>query len=240
MDLDSGAVARPWHLTLLAAPAVALIAGGVVELGAPSQSTRSARELVTAERGVVQSTVSGLGQHRAGLRRRGRLPDRGHPLSGVCEGRPARQRGSAAGHARSDRRPTQRRPVTAEPHGCRGPTHRRREWDVLGGLRQLRREHGGRLGSEHRGIDLRWRQRSSDDRLGHSPPARSGRARPPPRRPRQRAQRVPARRPPLRTRPRPLRARRRPPRPRARPRRRRSRLPRPRWPTRRSPCAVPS
>src|ERR1700735_4870469 len=50
-----------WHLVLLAVVGAALIAGGVLELGTPTSSARTSREVVTAESGVVQSTVSGTG-----------------------------------------------------------------------------------------------------------------------------------------------------------------------------------
>jgi multidrug efflux pump subunit AcrA (membrane-fusion protein) len=55
-----------WHLYLLALLAVGVAALAVLEIGPPSSSARTARELITAEDGVVQSTVSGTGNVEAG------------------------------------------------------------------------------------------------------------------------------------------------------------------------------
>ncbi len=57
---------RPWHLYLLALAAVAVAVLAVVEIGPPSSSARTSREVVTAEDGVVQSTVTGSGNVQAG------------------------------------------------------------------------------------------------------------------------------------------------------------------------------
>jgi multidrug efflux pump subunit AcrA (membrane-fusion protein) len=51
---------------LLALVACGLAVAGVLELGAPSSSARTSRELVTAAKGVVQSTVSGSGNVEPG------------------------------------------------------------------------------------------------------------------------------------------------------------------------------
>src|SRR5437660_517404 len=55
-----------WHLLLLAAVGVAVVVAGVIELGAPSSSARTSREIVTADRGVVQSTAAGTGNIEPG------------------------------------------------------------------------------------------------------------------------------------------------------------------------------
>ncbi len=57
---------RPWHLYLIAAAAVAVIVLAVTQIGAPTSSARTARELVTAEDGIVQSTVTGTGNVEPG------------------------------------------------------------------------------------------------------------------------------------------------------------------------------
>jgi macrolide-specific efflux system membrane fusion protein len=57
---------RPWHLYLLALVGVALAVAAVSEIGAPTSSARTAKQEVTAEKGVVQSTVSGSGNVEAG------------------------------------------------------------------------------------------------------------------------------------------------------------------------------
>jgi macrolide-specific efflux system membrane fusion protein len=57
---------RPWHLYLLALVGVALAVAAVSEIGAPTSSARTAKQVVTAEKGVVQSTVSGSGNVEAG------------------------------------------------------------------------------------------------------------------------------------------------------------------------------
>ncbi len=51
----------PWHLYLLAALAVVVIVLAISDIGAPSSSARTSTEIVTAEKGVVQSTVTGSG-----------------------------------------------------------------------------------------------------------------------------------------------------------------------------------
>ncbi|HXO07646.1 MAG TPA: HlyD family efflux transporter periplasmic adaptor subunit [Solirubrobacteraceae bacterium] len=56
----------PWHLVVLAAVAVAIVVAAVLELGPPSSSARTSRELITAEKGVVQSTVTGSGNVEPG------------------------------------------------------------------------------------------------------------------------------------------------------------------------------
>ena len=51
---------------MLVAPAAVLVALGVAAVGPPTSSSRTSREVVTAEQGVVQSTVSGTGNVAAG------------------------------------------------------------------------------------------------------------------------------------------------------------------------------
>jgi multidrug efflux pump subunit AcrA (membrane-fusion protein) len=58
--------ARPWHLFLLAAVVIALAVLAATQIGPPGTSTRTSREVVTAERGVVQTTVTGTGNVEAG------------------------------------------------------------------------------------------------------------------------------------------------------------------------------
>ncbi len=55
-----------WHLLLLGLVAAAVIAAGVLELGTPTSSARTSREVVTAAKGVVQSTVTGSGNVEPG------------------------------------------------------------------------------------------------------------------------------------------------------------------------------
>jgi macrolide-specific efflux system membrane fusion protein len=57
---------RPWYLYLLAGVAVALAVLAVAEIGPPTSSARTSTQTVTAERGVVQSTVTGSGNIEAG------------------------------------------------------------------------------------------------------------------------------------------------------------------------------
>ncbi len=57
---------RHWFLYALAAVAVAVIVLAVTEIGAPTSSARTSREIVTAGQGVVQSTVTGSGNIAAG------------------------------------------------------------------------------------------------------------------------------------------------------------------------------
>jgi multidrug efflux pump subunit AcrA (membrane-fusion protein) len=55
-----------WHLVALALVAVAVVLAAVLEVGAPASSARVSRELVTAENGVIQSSVSGSGNIEPG------------------------------------------------------------------------------------------------------------------------------------------------------------------------------
>ena len=55
-----------WYLFALGLLVAALIVAGVLEIGTPTSSARTAREVVTAEKGVVQSTVSGTGNVEPG------------------------------------------------------------------------------------------------------------------------------------------------------------------------------
>jgi multidrug efflux pump subunit AcrA (membrane-fusion protein) len=57
---------RPWLLFALALVAAGVIALAITEIGAPTSSARTSREVVTAEQGVVQSTVTGSGNIAAG------------------------------------------------------------------------------------------------------------------------------------------------------------------------------
>ena len=57
---------RPWFLYALAVVAVAVIVLAITEIGAPTSSARTSRQVVTAGQGVVQSTVSGSGNIAAG------------------------------------------------------------------------------------------------------------------------------------------------------------------------------
>ena len=56
----------PWYLVALALVAIAIVVAGVLEVGPPSSSARTSRELVTAQKGVVQSTVTGSGNVEPG------------------------------------------------------------------------------------------------------------------------------------------------------------------------------
>jgi multidrug efflux pump subunit AcrA (membrane-fusion protein) len=58
--------ARPWHLFLLGAVAIAIAVLAVTQIGPPGTSARTSREVVTAADGVVQSTVTGTGNVEAG------------------------------------------------------------------------------------------------------------------------------------------------------------------------------
>jgi membrane fusion protein, macrolide-specific efflux system len=57
---------RPWHLYLLAALGVALLALAVTQIGPPASSARTSTQIVSAQNGVVQSTVTGSGNIQAG------------------------------------------------------------------------------------------------------------------------------------------------------------------------------
>src|SRR5262249_35390030 len=57
---------RPWLLYALAVIAAAVIVLAVTEIGAPTSSARTSKEVVTAGQGVVQSTVTGSGNIAAG------------------------------------------------------------------------------------------------------------------------------------------------------------------------------
>jgi multidrug efflux pump subunit AcrA (membrane-fusion protein) len=56
----------PWHILGLVAVFAAAVVAAVVELGPPTQTTRTSTEVVTATRGVVQSTVTGTGNLEPG------------------------------------------------------------------------------------------------------------------------------------------------------------------------------
>ena len=55
-----------WPLLLLGAAAIVVIVLAIAEIGPPSSSARTSTQIVTAEKGVVQSTVSGTGNVEAG------------------------------------------------------------------------------------------------------------------------------------------------------------------------------
>ena len=59
-----------WHkkraLAIVAASAIAIVVVAILEIGPPTSSARTSREIVTAENGVVQSTVTGTGNVEAG------------------------------------------------------------------------------------------------------------------------------------------------------------------------------
>lgn len=57
---------RPWHLYLLGVIAIAVVVLAITEIGPPTSSARTTREIVTAAQGVIQSTVSGSGNIAAG------------------------------------------------------------------------------------------------------------------------------------------------------------------------------
>jgi multidrug efflux pump subunit AcrA (membrane-fusion protein) len=57
---------RPWLLYLLGVVAIAVAALAVSQIGPPTSSARTSRETVTAEQGVVQSSVTGSGNISAG------------------------------------------------------------------------------------------------------------------------------------------------------------------------------
>lgn len=59
--------ARPWYLYLFGLVAIVMIALGVSEVGAPTSSARTSTQVVTAEDGVVQATVSGTGNVEPGV-----------------------------------------------------------------------------------------------------------------------------------------------------------------------------
>jgi multidrug efflux pump subunit AcrA (membrane-fusion protein) len=57
---------RPWFLYALAVVAIVVAVLAITEIGPPTSSARTSREVVTAEQGVVQSTVTGSGNIAAG------------------------------------------------------------------------------------------------------------------------------------------------------------------------------
>ena len=57
---------RPWLLYVLGVVAIAVAALAVSEIGPPTSSARTSKEIVTAEQGLVQSTVTGSGNIAAG------------------------------------------------------------------------------------------------------------------------------------------------------------------------------
>jgi multidrug efflux pump subunit AcrA (membrane-fusion protein) len=58
--------ARPWHLYLLGVVAIVIAVLAATQIGPPGTSARTSREIVTAENGIVQSTVTGTGNVEAG------------------------------------------------------------------------------------------------------------------------------------------------------------------------------
>src|ERR1700684_1350103 len=68
MNLNTQRSARPWYAILLAAVAAGVIIFGVTQLGTPTTSAaRTSTEDVSAENGVVQTTVSGSGEVEPGV-----------------------------------------------------------------------------------------------------------------------------------------------------------------------------
>jgi macrolide-specific efflux system membrane fusion protein len=57
---------RPWYLYLLAGVVVVLAVLALAEIGPPTSSARTSTQIVTAEKGIVQSTVTGSGNVEAG------------------------------------------------------------------------------------------------------------------------------------------------------------------------------
>ncbi len=57
---------RAWHLAVLGVLAIGVAVLAVTQIGPPTSSARTAREVVTAADGVVQSTVTGSGNVEAG------------------------------------------------------------------------------------------------------------------------------------------------------------------------------
>ena len=55
-----------WPFFVLGAVAIAVIVLAIEEIGPPSSSARTSTQIVTAQKGVVQSTVSGSGNVEAG------------------------------------------------------------------------------------------------------------------------------------------------------------------------------
>jgi multidrug efflux pump subunit AcrA (membrane-fusion protein) len=56
----------PWHILGMVAVLAAAVLAAVLELGPPTQSTRTSTEVVTAASGIVQSTVTGTGNLEPG------------------------------------------------------------------------------------------------------------------------------------------------------------------------------
>jgi multidrug efflux pump subunit AcrA (membrane-fusion protein) len=57
---------RPWFLYVLGVVAIAVAVLAITEIGPPTSSARTSKEVITAEQGVVQSTVTGTGNIAAG------------------------------------------------------------------------------------------------------------------------------------------------------------------------------
>ena len=55
-----------WHILGLAALIAAAVVAAVLEIGPPTSSARTSREVVTAADGIIQSTVTGTGNVEAG------------------------------------------------------------------------------------------------------------------------------------------------------------------------------
>src|SRR5579875_3775588 len=67
MTNRSGREGRPWHLFILALATIGVAIFAVTQIGPPTSSARTSSETVTAENGVVQTTVSGTGNVEAGV-----------------------------------------------------------------------------------------------------------------------------------------------------------------------------
>ena len=57
---------HPWHLYFLGLAALGVALLATTEVGTPSSTTRTSRQVVTAQKGVVQATTSGSGNISAG------------------------------------------------------------------------------------------------------------------------------------------------------------------------------
>jgi membrane fusion protein, macrolide-specific efflux system len=57
---------RRWHVYVLAVAAVVIAVLAVAQIGPPASSARTSTQIATAEKGIVQSTVSGSGNVQAG------------------------------------------------------------------------------------------------------------------------------------------------------------------------------
>jgi multidrug efflux pump subunit AcrA (membrane-fusion protein) len=66
MNTRRDRASRPWYLYVMGLIAIAIVVLAITQIGPPSSSARTSREIVSAEQGVVQSTVTGSGNIAAG------------------------------------------------------------------------------------------------------------------------------------------------------------------------------